>query len=457
MSGGAGENPGDGDGLGGVGNSSGSGGSSPGACGDFEAGTEVRLCTATYLGSGGPDEIVGVGLTQDGGVIVGGNFDDAPARFADVTASGSGPGLLLYMRQRGRVAESNRWLDGRILAFGVDQARSSIVVATGSSLSRLSADLRDELWRLDLSFKVTKIAVSEAGVTGLLDTGGGVHLIDDEGSLSSEFTVSDPDVRDLALSPDGLEVFVVGAHPATAGGCQGNVPFLRKYDESGGVLSRAYDFDDPDGNCASSAGRSVSWGKDGKLYYAGENQGGNTVHLWDPRDLATPAPLVSYDVYNQGYGMAIQSYAFIARFDPAELTMETGHFLLPRDADESGGQLLVDDLSIDEEGRIALVGRATCCLQSREDLRVAGQAVGDYVQSELSVTLFASDFRERLSWFSTTRVSTAPILNVSMDWFDGDLIVGTTVPSGTQQITWAALEDVAPGEQDGYFLTMPAP
>jgi len=45
-------------------------------------------------------------------------------------------------------------------------------------------------------------------------------------------------------------------------------------------------------------------GGDGKLYFAGESAGGNSIYRYDPKYLSVAAPNVKFDPYNHAYNTA---------------------------------------------------------------------------------------------------------------------------------------------------------
>lgn len=360
-------------------------------------------------------------------------------------------GALLRFANAGRDLELVAFLDANPTALQSDPARSRLIVAAGTKISALQESDFARAWVFDIGEQILRVDVSSSGHIAALSTTGGVWILDDEGVQLGHFALeAESVVHDVALSPDDL-VYVVGARKDASGMCQGDVPFLRTYDLLGQMQARAYDYSAVGDNCASSSGRRVSLGGDGLVYYAGENQGGNTVHRLDPRDLSNPAPLVSFDPFTQGSGKAIERYGFIARFAPGTLDIQLGQLLLPRDSAGVGGEFLIDEILADASGQVILSAQSGCCSEARDQVRVADQALGPFVEPEASVLVLTSDFLARRTWFSTTLVSRETVRPAGLSWASGLVALVAEVPEGTTLLTTDAVS--ARAGSDGYLLT----
>lgn len=435
----------DGSGLGGMGGSiapTGGGGAAelPESCEPHRSGPDVSTCMSTHF-STQTGATPHVAFSSAGALVVGGAFDSVlPGFEASDTRTGSGPGGLALLPDAGVSKGHHVWLEGPVVALEADPSNARLIVATSEVLS-LRDDLQGVHFTHSHSATPLRLDVAPAGEIAVLYDDASISVLSPSGDLTGTFVVQNPAtqiaeplVNDLALSSDGQTVFVVGAHDDPSGGCAGRVPFLRAYDLSGTILAKAYDFDSVDDNCASSIGLRVTRGPEGKIYYAGENQGGNTVHLLDPRDLSSPAPLVSYDPFSQGYGKAIERYGFVARFEPADLAIELGQLILPRDEADEGGEFLIEEVRVGNAGTVAILARATCCSAERDQLQIAGQRVGAYGEAELSLLLLSSDFLRRLTWATPTMTSSAPVSASSLAWRGEVIAVASEWPAGTRAI-----------------------
>jgi hypothetical protein len=195
----------------------------------------------------------------------------------------------------------------------------------------------------------------------------------------------------------------------------------------------------------------------GKVFYAGEQEGGNSVHLRDPSDLTVQAALVSYDEFSSGAGKATDEYSFVARFDLTSGALETGQVILPRNAGV-GGTLFTSALAVDSGGRIFLGGAVSCCIESREQRRVSGELVGAYGEPEASLLVLSADLRERLAWTTFTSADGAGPAKIEAIAVNAGLgVLVATTPSAAAAITVPPGATAPLGAEDGYFVTFPAP
>jgi hypothetical protein len=231
------------------------------------------------------------------------------------------------------------------------------------------------------------------------------------------------------------------------------MPFLHAYSVTGELQWARYDFVETEPWCAASRGRRVVVGADGYLYYAGENQGGNSVHLRSPVDPSDAAPVVGYDLFTQTYGAAIDWYAFVARFDRATGEVRLGQSLLPRE-DERGGVFRVNALAADAAGRVLVGGQTSCCLAGRDALALAGQPVGPYREPETSIVQLSPDFRSRTSWVTWTGTTNAPSAVRSVATGSG--LVAMVGEGSVGLIAHEALR-AEPASGSGFFATWRAP
>ncbi len=418
-------------GMGGLSGGPGSGGSRGGQSGSsgipadcvFRSSEELAVCAGTYLDVEADSWGSVVQLSQ-GRIVLAAQVSSASGTIAvDETISRSGPGALLVLGQAGRVWSQLIWLGD---SAGPLETNDFGLVATWNGREILLLDSSLSLiWKTALQGEVIRLDLALDGTVAVLMESGDVSLWDAQGDNIVSFPVVrpgtslvEPLVHDVAISHDGSRVYVVGAHEDPSGGCEGMVPFLRAYDRAGQLLSRAYDFDTIEDNCASSEGLRVSVGDDGLVYYAGQNQGGNTVHLLDPKDVSAPAPLVSYDIYNQGFGKAIERYGFVGRFHPETLAIQLGQLLLPRDAEDVGGEFQIREVLADKNGQVAVAARSTCCFPKRESTTLEGMVPGVYGSEETSVVVLGADFLERELWLTPTVVSQGEVSPVGLSWRD---------------------------------------
>jgi hypothetical protein len=163
-------------------------------------------------------------------------------------------------------------------------------------------------------------------------------VFDPQGTQLGDFSVSGTTIDDLAVHAESGSVLATGYRQSDEGACQQyKSTFVRSYAYDGTLKWTNYDWDgtevDDTEDCADSEGKGLAIGRDGKLYYAGKSDGGNTVHRKQPRDLQVDVVNVSFDPYNTGYGFkGANALGYYARFDPATGEHLGGQFLLARKA-----------------------------------------------------------------------------------------------------------------------------
>jgi hypothetical protein len=185
------------------------------------------------------------------------------------------------------------------------------------------------------------------------------------------------------------------------------IPFIRAYSYTGEVAWSAYDWNHTEvgsvDECADSRGIAVSMGRDGKLYYAGESHGGNTVHRRDPSDYQTmTTKVVKSDSYNDAYNMnGAAPVLFFARFDAATGELEGAQVGVTRLSTGKGNALRPRSITADEKGNMLVGGDAACCIEAAEDKTLNGStpAFGSYLGGAF-VLIVPPDFSSRLLWTS---------------------------------------------------------
>ncbi len=370
-----------------------------------------------------------------------------------MTLTSAGAGLLERTDVGGRASAQVR-LGNRVNDLVV--LDDSVLVATDLGVTRLTPDLSRALDDQALGEVLRLAATAESVLT--LGADGRARSFDATSSERAELPLQPGErIEDVALDrASGLRVITGAQLPPVGSACGGTLPFIRAYDAQAKLVWSAYDTEDPLTWCASSTGKRLEI-KQNKLYYAGEQQGGNSVHLQDPRDPAVQAPLVSYDQFSTGAGKAIATYSFVARFDLATGTFETGQVVLPRDA-ATGGALSTSALAVDEAGRIYLGGQLSCCLERRGERTVAGAALGPYAGPEASLLVLSADLRERLTWTSFTGTQGPAAGDIgALAVASGIGVLGATTDASAPLLNVPPLPPTPPAPSGGYLVVFPAP
>ncbi len=421
--------------------------------GVYQAGNDLVACAAAFWGSNATDALHAALITPGGDALLAGRSEASDLGVPTLALDGASTGVVMRISAADGGRLSAARIGANVTALGV--VGGHVVVASDLGVTLLTSDLTRRLGE-NLIGSVARLAVSMDSIAALT-VDGRVVLLDAAASQQRELDLGNAQVEDLAYDAETGLVVVTGSRDPVAGSqCLGKLPFIHAYDAAFARVWTAYDFEDAPAWCASSSGRRLAIAN-GKLFYAGEQEGGNSVHLRDPRDLSAQAPLVSHDEFSSGAGKATDAYSFVARFDLASGALETGQVIVPRSAGV-GGTLFTSALAVDGAGRIFLGGRVTCCIEARDQRQVSGELVGAYAGEEASLLVLSADLGQRLSWNTFTSAAGAGPANVeAIALGAGAGLAVMTTPGPAALITVPTGATAALGGDDGYFVTFPAP
>ncbi len=392
-------------------------------CGGFTPGDDFNVCTATYLGGPGADSPGGVDIGPDNIVVVGGGF---PGHDFGVTPTeiAAGDGGVLRLSPDGtqllsltRLATPVRDLD-----IGAD---GNIAVVGDFGVALLTSDAGAALWTAAVP-SARRVAVGSDGTVAVLHDKE-VQVFDAAGAPLGTFAVSGTSINDVAVHGPSQSVFATGYRQSDQGACQQyKSTFIRSYGYDGAAKWTNYDWNgeqvDDTEDCADSQGKGLEIGRDGKLYYAGKSDGGNTVHRKQPTDLTVDAPNVATDPYNTPYGLkGANAVGYFARFDPATGAHEGGQFLVSRKAnlgeDPAAAEANAappDYATALADGTIVVVGSSAYLLEQHDAKSIDGVKLGSYTAYEPYVLIVSSDFKQRLAWTPFTATGPGSVAAVAV-------------------------------------------
>lgn len=379
----------------------GSGGAAP--CGTFQVGDAFEVCAATYLTGAEEDTAGGVDIAPDGSVVYGGSLH--PEAF------GLSPGTVLAGGSAGVARLS---ADGR-KALSVTRVGASVTdlqVAAGSGDIAVSGDFGVAV--LDSAAASVKWAAAPGGASRVAITPGGtvaglfgktLRVFDPAGGeVGSVEITTNQAVHDIAIDGASETVFATGFKQDDGAPCsQLQIPFVRAFGYDGSARWQAYDWNKAEvgaaDECADSRGYALAMGGDGKLYFAGESHGGNTVFRRQPQDLSAFAPNVKSDPYNDPYNLnGAAPIGFYARFDPATGVLEKGQFLCTRLDSGKGNAARPRAIAADQNGNVVVGGATACCIEHGADKTVNGEPAMPAYAGGGFVLVVSPDFTERLQW-----------------------------------------------------------
>lgn len=373
-------------------------------CPAFSPGDDLKVCTATYLTGDGADSAGGLDIAPDGTIVYGGTLHPSAFGAPAATALGGGPAGLMRLAPDGRKALAALRLGNKVneIAVGAD----GMTAAVGDfGVALVAADGKSVAWSKSLGGEGTRVALGADGTVAAL-AGKTVSLFDRGGNAAGMFSVGATVVNDIALDSGSKLVFNVGFKQDDGPPCsQLQIPYLRAYDYQGALKWKAYDWNRTEvgavSECADSRGIAVTLGADGKLYYAGESHGGNTVHRRVPSDLSMFATNVKSDPYNDAYNMnGAAPVGYVARFDPATGAHQVGSIFLTRLSNNKGNAARPNAVTADAAGNVLIGGGAACCIQNATQRTVNGMPAmpeGTYAGGGFAL-LLSPDLKTRLVW-----------------------------------------------------------
>lgn len=453
----------------GAGSTGGSSGSEPGgadtgsitACGAYAAGDDLNVCTATYLGGSGADHVAALDIAPDGAIVFGGAIPGNDLGLSPTALLGGGDGVVLRLASTGKKVLSVTRLGKAITDLEVSRKDGAIAVSGDFGVALLDPEAGASRWQKDLGGSASRVAVGADGAVAAL-RGATISVFDASGAALGSFSTTASALSDLAVDGASQTVFVTGYKQDDGGACtQYKSTFIRAFGYDGTAKWTSYDWNHDQvgasSDCADSTGLALAMGRDGKLYYAGKSDGGNTVHQKDPRDLAKKAPNVGFDAYNQPFGLSgANAIGYYARFNPGDGVIEQGQFILTRKGDNGGNAAVPSVITADDKGNVFVGGSSAFQIENHDAKKIDGQAVGPYASFEAFALIASPDLSKRLTWTVFTR--TGPADAKAMAAADGIVVFGAEQSEGQMMkgglITVEALQEKPAGGGSEAFLSV---
>ncbi len=371
-----------------------------------EATNNLQVSTASYLGGPEDDRGTAIEIASDktivlSGKIIGNDFGKTP-----VNLLGGGSGIILRTNSTEKNILSLTRIGVIVDDLAINSKNGKIAVVGDFGIALLDPKAKNILWHKEVVKKGgattsngRRIAVGRDGkVVALLKKN--VTVFAENGREIGEFRVPGKYVEDVTIHSQSNSVLVTGYSQKNKGGCkQLQVAFIRSYDYAGNLNWTNYDWTHPQayaGNrsCADSRGDLLTIGRDGKLYFAGESAGGNSIYRYDPKDLSVAAPNVKFDPYNHAYNTASNHITYYARFNPVTGDIETGQFLLSRLNNGKGNTIKPRSITADEQGNVYIGGSSAAKFAGRDRSQISGQT-GAYADADNFVLAVPPNFNSR--------------------------------------------------------------
>jgi hypothetical protein len=433
-------------------------------CGAYQPGDDLHACTATYLGGPAADQVAAVDVGADGAVIFGGTVQGNDFGAAPISLLGGGSGVVLRLAATGTKVLSVTRIGQAVTDLQVDPQGGNIAVSGDFGVAVLDAKAQTVIWKADLGGAAQRVAIGSDGTVAAL-AGKTIHVLDPKGAALGTISTAATSLDDIALDGASHTVVVTGYRQDDGGPCQQyKSTFLRAFDYAGTMKWKDYDWSHTDvgasSDCADTQGLALGMGRDGKLYYAGKSDGGNTVHQKDPRDLSKMAPNVGSDAYNQPYGFSgANAIGYYARFNPADGAIEKGQFVVTRKGDGKGNAAVPAAVTADEAGNVLVAGAAAFEIENHDAKKIDGTPVGPYSAYEAFALVVPPDFSKRLTW--TVFTKSGPADGRAVAAARGAMVFGANqsaadLMKGTL-LTVNALQAAPAGDAEAYLAVWPGP
>jgi hypothetical protein len=429
----------------------------------FAAGDDLQVCAASYLSGAATPVPETVDFAPDGTLVIAGAADGAGLGFgpAPVQLLGGGAGMLLRLGADGHQAISVARLGQRLVDMEVDHADGRMVVAGPPfGVALLSPNGAAVEW--SQAVPADRVAAGPGGIIAALGSNT-VTVLDGGGATLGHFSVAaDMDfAADVSVQvPSGT--VVLAGWTATSAGDQ---PVLAAYGYTGERRWLNWGWSDAEvvlaGLTAPGRGVRVATGRDGKIYFLGQSEGGATVFTKLPRDLTQPAPNVVLDDYAAltSAGNAILTY--VARVDAGGGNLEVGQFLVTRDAanGDRAQDVVPGAIAADEHGTVIVGGSLACCLDRQAAKTVAGARLSPSVPDAF-VAVLATDFVARLVWTTLGTGGPAVTVGAALSNHMAAVVLSQDAASAARDplVTVAPLQGrPTAGVSSSYFALFPTP
>ncbi len=424
---------------------------------------DLPLTSASYLGSSGGDNAMGADIQPDGSLVLAGRLERTNLGQTPTHLLGGGAGAIIRLSFDGKKVLSITRIGDQILDLEVNRSNGQIAIATNLGIAVLSADAKNIIWSIadPSTDSGRRIAIGSDGTVVALTTKK-IQVFNATGTEIGSRQLNNSFVLDIAIDANSQSVFVTGMDNKTlpSDNTLPNAPVQVAY-----LFSYPYDLTnrkwtnwnysglDLNGQEADTRGYRVSMGRDNKLYFLGENAGGNSIFRWDPR---SPIGIVSngrrglietscncwinFDQYNQPYNSASPHFAYYARLEPSTGTILKGQFLVPRLPNTQSNTFRVRAISADENGQIIIGGLSAYGIENRSGKRVAGQNLGEYGGADLTIVVISSDLRSRVAWHPFNKDSGTDTNNNGItEAFNGGSSEATAVAASNGKVVYAAI------------------
>jgi hypothetical protein len=376
----------------------------------------------------------------------------APAGVSANTLLAGGDAAIVRMDSTGQKMLSMSRIGKTISDMEISQ--SGQIVACGDfGVAVLDATASKVVWNATPGV-VSRCAIGSDN-TAVALVGGKAYVYDATGNAVANFSVGGSTQNDVAVDGASKSVIATGFKQDNGDKCsQLQIAFLRGYGYDGQMKWENFKWTKQTAGaaslCADTRGMRVAMGRDGKLYFAGESAGGNTIYSRSADDINAKAPNVVHDKFTNPYNTSSNHITYFARFNAADGKQDLGQFLLVRlpSKGDKGNTIRPTSIMADETGRVYLSGASACCIPNAELKQIAGKPLPPYDGYAFLLEVSA-DFTARTTWLG---LASSDPGGVSVR--GGVAAMGATVKKGALP-TYNAVQDEPATLPDGYLAVWP--
>jgi hypothetical protein len=429
----------------------------------------LQVSTASYLRNGvDADALNAAEIGLDGTVILAGVSERSNAAGTEETLFGVRPtnllgvddGIIVRLDSSGRQVLTVTRIGAEVVDLELNRSNGQIVVGTDLGVSVLSAAADRVIWHQPIG-AVKRVAIGSNGTVAVIQ-GTTVKTFDILGRLVGTRTVDGAFVEDVAVDGASGLVFIAGyRNQVLPYGLPVQVAYLDAYPLSLAALQwRNWGFNGKDlseATAADTRGYRVAIGRDNRLYFLGENAGGNSIFQYDPRNQNIKRNTKQYDIYNQPVQTASAHFAYYAQFNPATGELFQHQVAIPRLSDGTSNTFRARAITADEHGYVYVGGTTAAAINNRDILQINGRTLAPYAGGDGTILVVSPDFGTRLIWTTWSNGGKHDTEITGLAAANGIATMAATARSGSlvtvQPLAGQASASpaLAPGNPDGFF------
>jgi hypothetical protein len=341
----------------------------------------------SYAGSSGEEVGESTAIGNDNTFWYGGEVSDVNVNFGKtpVQILGGGKGILLHFDNDGKTLKTVLRFPASVKDISIDKNSNKMALVGSFGLIYMDTSNYSVIWSKILP--VDSAAHPDNYVRGShVDIGGNGNIAslygkritvwdaqgqNLTGSGNMTFGVAAKIVADIALISANNTVVVIGETQKDGGPCsQWRGGWMKAFDYTGNLVWKNYDWTQFEVSgtvapntvnyCADAIPKRVTLGEDNNLYMVSESAGGNSMYQADPRDLtkslSSLGKIAGGDSHNNTSNMSSQHITFMMKYAPTTGNIIKQQVWVSRSANTAANSLKPNDISVDVNGNIAMVG-----------------------------------------------------------------------------------------------------